>query len=185
MKTKPPSRALDAGASTLRELQAAREIGHAFLNARHPAEVYRLALERVAPLVGASFGCVFLRDRDSDLLRVVAAHNWPQAYASYLSSMRVKVGNGPTGRAVEENDLVEAEDVFADPSLEDWWEAARELGFASSVSAPLAFRSKPVGAVTFYFRQPEPFHQADRSLLRLVADQLAATAEKAHLIDDL
>ena len=185
MKSKPPSRKLDAGASTLRELQAAREIARAFLDARHPAEVYRLALEKVAPLVGASFGCVFLREKDGELLRIVAAHNWPQAYASYLSTMRVKVGNGPTGRAVEENELVEVEDVFADEALRDWWDAAKELGFASSVSVPLAFRSKPVGAVTFYFREPERFHEADRSLLRLVADQLAATAEKAHLIDDL
>jgi signal transduction histidine kinase len=185
VKSKPPSRTLEDGASTLRELQAAREIAHAFLNARHPAEVYRLALERVAPLVGASFGCVFLREQESDLLRIVAAHNWPQAYASYLSTMRVKVGNGPTGQAVEENDLVEVKDVFADAALQDWWDAARELGFASSVSVPLAFRSKPIGAVTFYFREPEPFHDDDRSLLRLVADQLAATAEKAHLIEDL
>ena len=185
MKSKPPSRTLDAGASTVRELQAAREIARAFLDARHPAEVYRLALEKVAPLVGASFGCVFLREKDGDLLRIVAAHNWPQAFASYLSTMRVRVGNGPTGRAVAENELVEVEDVFADEALKDWWEAARELGFASSVSVPLAFRAKPMGAVTFYFREPERFHEADRSLLRLVADQLAATAEKAHLIDDL
>ena len=185
MKSKPPSRNLDAGASTLRELQAAREIARAFLDARHPAEVYRLALEKVAPLVGASFGCVFLREKESDLLRIVAAQNWPQAYASYLSSMRVKVGNGPTGRAVAENELVEVQDVFADEALKDWWDAAKELGFASSVSVPLAFRAKPMGAVTFYFREPERFHEADRSLLRLVADQLAATAEKAHFIDDL
>jgi signal transduction histidine kinase len=148
--------------------------------------VYRLALERVAPLVGASFGCVFLReDQDDQLLRVVAAYNWPQAYGTYLTSMRVKVGNGPTGRAVAENDLTEAPDVFADASLEDWWDSARELGFASSISVPLALGSRPVGALTIYFREPETFREADRSLLRLVADQLAATAQKAHLIEDL
>jgi signal transduction histidine kinase len=175
-----------APASDLRrELQAAREIAHAFLNARRPAEVYRLALGRVAPLVGASFGCVFLRDRDPDLLRVVAAYNWPQAYATYLSAMRVRVGNGPTGRAVGENQLIEAPDVFADSDLADWWEGAKELGFTSSVSIPLSPQSHPMGAVTFYFRERGTFDDADRNLLRLVADQLAATAEKAHLIDDL
>jgi signal transduction histidine kinase len=181
----PPSRNGDAGATALRELQAAREIAQAFLTARHPAEVYRLALERVSPLVGASFACVFLRDGESELLRVVAAYNWPQAFASYLSSMRVRVGNGPTGRAVADNETVEVEDVFSDEGLRDWWDSARELGFASSVSVPLVFGSRPIGAVTFYFRAPEPFRDADRSLLRLVADQLAATAEKAHLIEDL
>ena len=169
----------------MRELQAAREIASAFLTARHATEVSRIALERVAPLVGASFGCVFLRDGDTDLLRVVAAHNWPQAFATYLSAMRVRVGLGPTGRAVAENDMVEVLDVFADPALEDWWDSARELGFASSVSLPLAFRDKPVGAITFYFRTPVAFDESDRDLLRLVADQLAATAERAHLIDDL
>lgn len=175
-----------ASASDLgRELKAVREIAHAFLTARRPAEVYRLALGRVAPLVGASFGCVFLRDRDPELLRVVAAYNWPQAYASYLSSLRVRVGNGPTGRAVAENELVEAVDVYADPHLEDWWEGASELGFTSSVSVPLSPQAQPMGAVTFYFREPLDFDDSDRNLLRLVADQLAATAEKAHLIDDL
>ena len=168
-----------------RELQAAREIAHAFLNARRPAEVYRLALGRVAPLVGASFGCVFLRDRDPELLRVVAAYNWPQAYATYLSAMRVRVGNGPTGRAVAENQLIEAPDVFADSDLADWWDGAKELGFTSSVSIPLSPQSHPMGAVTFYFRERGTFDDADRNLLRLVADQLASTAEKAHLIEDL
>lgn len=185
MSFKPFSRSSDAGASNLRELQAAHEIALAFLNARHPAEVYRLALERVAPLVGASFGCVFARDGESDLLRIVAAYNWPQAYAAYLSSMRVRVGNGPTGRAVADNAMVEVLDVFADPSLEDWWDSARELGFVSSVSLPLAFRGRPVGALTFYFREPLVVAETDHHLLRLVASQLASTAEKAHLIDDL
>ena len=73
MNSKQPSCSSDEGGSTLRELKAAREIAHAFLHAPRPAEVYRLALERVAPLVGASFGCVFLReDQDDQLLRVVA-----------------------------------------------------------------------------------------------------------------
>jgi signal transduction histidine kinase len=139
----------------------------------------------VAPLVGASFGCVFLLDGETDLLRVVAAYNWPQAFAQYLSSMRVRVGNGPTGRAVGENRVVEVFDVFADPTLEDWWEAAHELGFASSISLPLCADETPAGALTFYFREPEEVRDSDRSLLRLVADQLAATAEKAHLIQDL
>ncbi len=172
----------------LRELQAAREITHAFLTADTPTEVYRLALERVSRLVGAAFGCVFLREGDApegELLRVVAAYNWPQAYAVHLSRMRVRVGNGPTGRAVAENRAVEVFDVFADPALEDWWDVARELGFSSSVSLPIASARGPVGAITFYFETPEELSDADRSLLRLVADQLSATAEKAHLIEDL
>jgi len=43
----------------LRELMAVREIVHAFLTASRPEEVYQLALDRVSPLVGASFACVW------------------------------------------------------------------------------------------------------------------------------
>jgi signal transduction histidine kinase len=167
-----------------RELQAAAEIAHAFLTARSPLEVYRLALERVAPLLGAAFGCVFHRE-DDDVLRLIAAWNWPAAYTSFLDEVRVRVGNGPTGTAVAENRQVEVFDIFADAELSDWWEAARELDFASSVSLPIVPEHGPEGAITFYFRETVPLGPADRSLLRLVADQLSATVQKAHLIHDL
>jgi signal transduction histidine kinase len=167
------------------ELQVAGEIARAFLTARQPTEVYRLALEKVAPLVGASFACVFLRDGESDLLRIVSAHNWPQRYVTYLATLRVRPGNGPTGRAVLNNEAVDVDDVFADPELEDWWESARELGFTSSIALPLSFEAIPVGAITFYFRNRQAFAAADRGLLKLVASQLAATAERAHLMEDL
>jgi signal transduction histidine kinase len=170
--------------AALRELQAARDIAQAFLTAGTPDQVYLLALERVSPLVGAAFSCVFLRD-GADSLRVGAAWNWPPQYAEFLDEMRVRVGNGPTGQAVAENRVVEVFDVFADPALADWWDAARELDFASSIALPLLLGESPEGVITFYFREPETLREGDRSLLRLVADQLSAVAEKAHLIDDL
>ena len=184
MQESPAATPLPAHETALRELQAAREIAHAFLTARTPDEVYRLALERVAPVLGAAFGCVYLRESD-DVLRLVAAWNWPAEYRAFLGEMRVRVGLGPTGRAVMGNHIVEVYDVLRDDSLADWWDAARELGFASSVSLPIVLGERPEGAITFYFRRTDRLDEADRSLLRLVADQLSATAEKAHLIEDL
>lgn len=172
-------------APSVRELQAARDVAQSLLTADSPAEVYQLALERVAPLTGAAFASVFLHDPEDDLLRVAASFNWPQAQAAYLGQLRIRPGNGPTGQAFTEAATVEIPDIFADPALEDWWEAARELGFASSISVPLVLRGRAVGALTLYFRERSPLGDADRQLLRLVADQLAATAEKAHLITDL
>jgi signal transduction histidine kinase len=169
----------------LRGLQVASEVAHAFLTCERPLEVYRLALERVAPLVRAEFGCIFLLEPESGLLRLAAACNWPQAYASYLSALRIRPGSGPTGTAFSEGREVEVADVFADPSLSDWWESARELGWRSSISLPLVSGGDPVGTLTLYFREGSPLGAAERRLLRLLADQLSAAAEKAQLIDEL
>ncbi|HSL72527.1 MAG TPA: hypothetical protein VK864_19920, partial [Longimicrobiales bacterium] len=86
-----------------RELELRRDIAEAYFNALTPIEVYRLALTRVTPQVNASFASVFVRDKaEPDLLRLVCAHNWPQASARHLGQLRIRVGRGPTGRAVAE-----------------------------------------------------------------------------------
>jgi signal transduction histidine kinase len=157
-----------------RELDVAREVANAFLTASTPVEVYRLALARVTPLVRASFSSVFERDpADPELLRLTCANSWPQSSARWLGELRLRVGRGPTGRAVAELRPVEVRDVFADPLLSEWHEPARELGFVSLISLPLVTGAEASGALTFYFDEPHEFDEAERHLLKLVADQLA------------
>ncbi len=169
-----------------RELEVAREITQAFLTAAQPLEVYRLALARVLPLVNATFASVFLREEnDPDLLRLVCAQNWPQASARFLSQLRIRVGRGPTGRAVAENAAVAVEDVFVDPTLREWWEPAHEIGFASLISLPLRTDTATMGALSFYFEKPHDFRDDEVALLSLIADQLSATAERAHRMESL
>ena len=151
MHESPVATPIPVGEASPRELQAAYDIAHAFLTAGSPDEVYSLALERVSPLVGAAFASVFVRDTPEEL-RLVASWNWPPRYAAFLDQLRVRLGNGPTGKAVAENRSVEVFDIPSDPLLEDWWEVARELGFTASVSLPLVTGAEPLGAITFYFR---------------------------------
>lgn len=172
---------MDATRGSLRdrELDVAREIANAFLTAGSPVEVYRLALARVTPLVRASFSSVFERDPDDPaLLKLTCANNWPQASARYLGQLRLRVGRGPTGGAVARMEPVEVEDVFADPRLREWHEPARELGFVSLISLPLATGDRATGALTFYFDEPHPFDEDERHLLKLIADQLAVASAR-------
>lgn len=169
----------------LRELIAVREITQAFLTAKRPGDVYQFALDRVGPLVGAAFACVYLIDDTSELMRLQAVHNWPERYAAFLGDMRVRLGSGPSGTAASQRRAIEIPDVFADPSLEDWQEVAQELGFRSLVALPLETADEVLGAITFYFAASGEVTAEGRGLLRVVADQMAATAEKARLIDDL
>jgi GAF domain-containing protein len=181
-----PSQTTHFEALRQRKLEIASEIADAFLSASGPLEVYRLALARVTPLVDASFGSVFLRDADDPaLLRLVCAQNWPQKSARYLSQMRIRVGRGPTGRAVADVQAVEVEDVFRDDGTDEWREPARELGFISLISLPLRSERGVAGALTFYFTERRTFSDAERDLLTGVARQLARTVERADLIGEL
>ncbi|MBK9977969.1 MAG: GAF domain-containing sensor histidine kinase [Gemmatimonadetes bacterium] len=170
---------------SLRELMAVREIVHAFLNADRPEEVFQFALDRVSPLVGATFASVYLVDGVSELMHLVAAYNFPERYQPWLGEMRVRLGFGPSGEAAAEKRIIEVPDVFADSDLDDWVEVASELGFKSLVALPLQTASKVLGAVTFYFADSGARGKESRGMMRLVADQMAATAEKASLIDQL
>ena len=176
---------LDGTDSGVRELIAVREIVHAFLTADRPEEVFQFALDRVSPLVGATFACVYLIDGASELMRLAAVHNWPAKYTPFLGEMRVRLGFGPSGEAASERRAIEVPDVFADPSLEDWQEVAAELGFRALVALPLQTGQAVLGTVTFYFANAGQVGADTRGLLRMVADQMAATAEKARLIEDL
>ena len=169
----------------LRELIAIREIVHAFLTADRPEEVFQFALDRVSPLVGASFACVYLVDGASELMRLAAVHNWPERFTPFLGEMRVRLGFGPSGEAAAERRVIEVPDVMADQSLEDWAEVAHELGFRAIVALPLQTGDGVLGAIAFYFAQAGAISAETRSLLRMVADQMAATAQKARLIEDL
>jgi signal transduction histidine kinase len=53
------------------------------------------------------------------------------------------------------------------------------------VALPLQTGEGVLGAVAFYFEEAGAISAETRSLLRMVADQMAATAQKARLIDDL
>jgi signal transduction histidine kinase len=171
--------------SGVRELIAIREIVHAFLTADRPEEVFQFALDRVSPLVGASFACVYLVDGASELMRLAAVHNWPSRFTPFLGEMRVRLGFGPSGEAAAERRVIEVPDVLADASLEDWAEVANELGFRAIVALPLQTGDGVLGAVAFYFANAGAISAETRSLLRMVADQMAATAQKARLIEDL
>ena len=57
--------------------------------------------------------------------------------------------------------------------------------FRAIVALPLQAASRVLGTVTFYFADPGGFTPEKRGLLRIVADQMAATAEKAGLIDEM
>jgi GAF domain-containing protein len=161
-------------------IEATRSIAGSSLTASSALEVYRVALSRITPIVGATFSSIFLRDDDdAGLLRLACAQNWPQSSARFLAELRIREGRGPTGRAVQSGQPVEIVDLFDDRSLQHWWDAAREIGFVSVIALPLTVEGRVLGAISFYFRERQELNDETRVLLGVVAHQLANTAERA------
>lgn len=157
------------------------EIAHAVARAEEAAEAYQFALDRSCPAVGAALGAVFLLDGAAEVMRPVAAHAWPERWRRWLGEMRVRIGFGPAGEAAAERRLIAVADVFADPSLEDWQDVGRELGFRALVAVPIEGPSGVAGAVSFYFAAAGEPAAATKTLLRAVADLMAAVHEQERL----
>ncbi|HYW33022.1 MAG TPA: GAF domain-containing protein [Gemmatimonas sp.] len=174
-----------AAGTAPRELLAVREVASALLRADRAVDVYQFALDRITPILGAAFSVVMQLSDDGTLLRPVAQHDWPAKHRAWIGALRVRVGDGPSGMAVAERRLVDVPDLFADPSLSAWYDVAHELGFASILAAPLIGSKRVLGAIVFYFTDATHVSGEAEALVRLVADQLAATAEKAAAMDAL
>ncbi len=158
------------------DLGLMRELLHTLVGADRVEEALQFALDRTCPVVGATLGSVYLVDGVSELMRLAAAHAWPERWRPWLGEMRVRVGFGPSGEAVSERRIIEVPDVSADAALEDWQEVAAELGFRALVALPLGAGGTVVGAATFYFAAPGSPSPHVRTLLRAVADVMAAMA---------
>lgn len=158
------------------DLGLLRELLQTLVRADRAEEAFQFALDRTCPVVGATLGSIYLLDGASELMRLAAAHAWPDRWRPWLGEMRVRVGFGPSGEAVSERRIIEVPDVLADAALEDWQEVAGELGFRALVALPLGAGGTVVGAATFYFAEPGSPPPRVRTLLRAAADVMAAMA---------
>jgi GAF domain-containing protein len=163
------------------DLALVRDLAHALLRAERAEEAFQFALDRTCPVVGATLGSVYMLEGASELMRLVAAHAWPERWRPWLGEMRVRMGFGPSGEAAAERRVIEVPDVSADAGLEDWQEVAGELGFRALVALPLVIGDTAVGAATFYFKEPGVPPARVRHLLRASADLMAAMAAQEAL----
>ena len=161
-RLRTPPNATDFG---LRELMAVREIVHAFLTAERPEDVYQFALDRVSPLVGATFACVYLIDEGSELMRLAAVHNWPERYARVprpdARAPRLRAERRSGERAAHDRSARRVRRSVA-RGLAGGRDRAR-LPIVRRAAAADGDRSM-LGTVTFYFASPKAVAAETRHL---------------------
>ena len=118
------------------------------------------------------FAILLLNDKTQELrIRFQIGH--PPEVADRL---RVKVGEGVTGRAAKSREAVLVNDVASDSSYIKGVEGVR-----SELAVPLIVKNKVIGVIDIEASQAGYFTEEHRRLLTLVASRIAAGVENARL----
>src|SRR3954462_2526533 len=118
------------------------------------------------------FAIMLLNEKTQELrIRFQIGH--PPEFAERL---RVKVGEGVTGRAAQTREAVLVNDVAAEKNY-----IAGVEGVRSELAVPLIVKNKVIGVIDLEAPQPGYFTEEHRRLLMLVASRIASGVENARL----
>ncbi|MBV9573574.1 MAG: GAF domain-containing protein, partial [Acidobacteriales bacterium] len=88
--------------------------------------------------------------------------------------MRLRVGDGFSGKCVRAGTLLSCEDSDNDPRVDR--ESCRALGIRSMVAAPIHARGNILGIIEVFSPQPQAFNSNDNVILERLAQIVAAVA---------
>jgi phosphoserine phosphatase RsbU/P len=118
------------------------------------------------------FGILLLNEKTQELrFRFQIGHR-----PEFAERLRVKVGEGVTGRAAQTRHAVLVNDVVADSNYIKSVESVR-----SELAVPLIVKNKVIGVIDIEAPQPGYFTEEHSRLLTLVASRIAAGVENARL----
>ena len=196
----PRKLAEEALKKTNRTLEAYSHSNQALLRASDEAsylqEVCRIIVEDCGhPLVWIGYA----EDDDTRSVRPVACSGFEEGY---LDTVRVswadcERGRGPTGTAIRTRQVACCRDMQTDPAFLPWRAQALQRGYAASIALPMLNDERAFGALTIYFREPDPFSAEEVALLEKLASDCAfgittlrmraahaeAEAERERLLD--
>jgi sigma-B regulation protein RsbU (phosphoserine phosphatase) len=155
--------------ATLFELS--REVGGVLDLDELLAKIPRL----IARLTPFGVFSVYLLDEHSQQLRIAYAEGYPEEAAR---SVRLALGQGTVGTAVQEERSILINDVRADPRY-----IAVAPGALSTLVVPLRHKSKVLGALNLLSNQLNAFDEDDEAILRVFATSVAQALANARLFE--
>ena len=126
--------------------------------------------------VSANRGIMTLDEAREELAYVAGAGLAMERFAH----LRVKVGGGITGQAVEQRAPIHIPDLLGDPRVLPRG-IIRAEGFRSLFCAPLMAGGRPLGSIDVFRKEAGGFTPAETDLLVRFADQAALTLRNASL----
>lgn len=159
-----------------RTTEALADVARAVGESLRLGEVLRLILRHSVSLLGVEGACIALRN--GDYLHIVAAHG----SADVLSGVHLPVASSLIGRAVENNELVLANEFSGEVSLNKTVQHLARI--QRTVIAPLVTGQGTIGGIAVINRD-RPFDQDDAKVLKRLADQVSVAIVNARLFEEI
>jgi signal transduction histidine kinase len=154
---------LEAGRAVTASLDVARTVQVIMQQARTVLDVESCSIARIEP--------------GTDELVTLASLDLP---VNTVRQIRIRIGEGIAGQAVQERRPVQSENLLTDPRVR-YPHLARGGGFHSFMAAPLRVGDRAIGAISIFRREARRFTTAEEELLLALADQAAIALEHARL----
>ena len=129
----------------------------------------------IARLTDFSVFSVYLLDDVTQTLRIAYAEGYPEEAAKQV---RLTLGQGTVGTAVQEQRSILINDVGADPRY-----IAVVPGAQSTLVVPLRYKGKPIGALNLLSNEKNAFDDTDESMLRAFAAAVSQAIVNARLFE--
>jgi two-component system NtrC family sensor kinase len=175
------ARLFDESVRGARETRALLEAGRAVTASLEVDRTIRMILEEARGVLGVDSCSVSTFDPPTDELVMVASLDVPP---EIVSTVRLRRGEGITGRAVQDRRPMQSRDLWSD-ERGGYPQLSRSTGFRSMLVVPLLVGDRAIGAISVLRRDVHDFTAHEEELLVALADQAAIALEHARLYTEL
>jgi GAF domain-containing protein/CheY-like chemotaxis protein len=175
------ARLFDEATRNAAQYQALLEVSGAVSSTLDVDRVLDLVVDRCRTLLGVAAVGVMRVDRETG---VVSYERGRGLSTEFIASLRMRLGEGTTGRAIAERVPVWSEDVLNDPALAinpDARELIEREGYRAVLSVPLLTKGDAHGAVAAYWWEPHTPSADEISIMTAFAGQAATALDNARL----
>jgi GAF domain-containing protein len=175
------ARLFDEATRNAAQYQALLEVSSAVSSTLDVDRVLDLVVDRCRTLLGVAAVGVMRVDRETG---VVAYERGRGLSTEFIASLRMRLGEGTTGRAIEQRVPVWSEDVLNDPALLINAEArglVEREGYRAVLSVPLLTKGDSHGAVAAYWWEAHTPSAEEISIMTALAGQAATALDNARL----
>jgi hypothetical protein len=168
------------------QLTALGEVGRAVSSTLDLETVLTTIVSRAVQLAGMDAGAIYEYDEANEVFHLRATQNLPDEFLEIARPLRLRKGEGVTGRLAVTRQPVQIPDIDAPDAYQSRLRGVlMRLGHRALLAVPLLREDRIIGGLVVNRRQPGEFAPDVIDLLRTFATQSALAIQNARLFREL